>query len=283
MALDRVDTNTRLQQLVPIGLTIVILVVLIAALYGFIGLLNTFTTEKLSTSILLIDVLVGATIYLKTAIDFAIFMGRLMGSNPGWRNRVAIEAGTALGNFLGTIAILTLWVFVKDVTILLGFMIFLAALVLFELAQAGVIHFSQWTAKGRTYKLLHDIVAVPLRAITNITIPLLHPVMPNMKQRLRGVKFTAWRGLLYFSFTVPFVLGLDDFAGYVPLFNVIRIFSFAIGVFAAHTLLNIALFANPQLTTRAVKNPWVSWLGTIAFIAIALFGFVEIYHLFAAG
>ncbi len=278
-----IDKNPRLQQTVPIILSVIILSILIAALYVLIGTLNNFTAEKLSTQILLIDVLVGITIYLKTAIDFGIFMGRLMESNPGWKNRIAIEAGTALGNFLGTAAILTIWVFAKDITFLLAFMIFLASLVLLELAQAGVVHFSQWKTKGRVYKTMHDIVAVPLGSTTKVIGPLLSPLIPNMEQRLKGVAFTTWRGLLYFSFTVPFILGLDDFAGYVPLFNVIRIFSFAVGVLAAHTILNIALFANPALTTRAVKNPWVSWIGTIAFIAIAIFGFVEIFHIFEAG
>jgi len=257
MALDSIDKNPRLQQTVPIVLSVIILSILVAALYVLISSLNNFTAEKLSTQILLIDVLVGITIYLKTAIDFGIFMGRLMESNPGWKNRIAIDAGTALGNFLGTAAILTIWVFAKDITFLLAFMIFLASLVLLELAQAGVVHFSQWKTKGRVHKALHDMAAVPLSLVTRITGPLLSPLIPNMEQRLRGVAFTTWRGLLYFSFTVPFILGLDDFAGYVPLFNVIRIFSFAIGVLTAHTILNIALFANPTLTTKAVKNPWV--------------------------
>ncbi|MEK7165628.1 MAG: hypothetical protein AAB874_02370, partial [Patescibacteria group bacterium] len=70
------------------------------------------------------------------------------------------------------------------------------------------------------------------------------------------------------------------FAGYVPLFNVINVFGFSVGVFAAHTLLNIALFISPSRTIVAVKNEWVSFLGTLAFIGLAFYGFFEVIRLF---
>ena len=34
------------------------------------------------------DILIGLTIYLKTSIDFAVYIGRLMAKYPGWKNRV---------------------------------------------------------------------------------------------------------------------------------------------------------------------------------------------------
>jgi len=52
----------------------------------------------------------------------------------------------------------------------------------------------------------------------------------------------AFLPLCVFSFTVPFILGLDDFAGYVPLFDLINVFGFAIGVFSGHMFLNIMLY-----------------------------------------
>ena len=61
--------------------------------------------------------------------------------------------------------------------------------------------------------------------------------------------------LLLFSFSVPFILGLDDFAGYVPLFNIINVFGFSLGVIGAHMLLNIALFIN-GCYCQIVRNEW---------------------------
>ena len=89
---------------------------------------------------------------------------------------------------------------------------------------------------------------------------------------------TFW-GLFSFSFTVPFVLGLDDFAGYVPLFNVVNVFGFAIGVFAGHMVLNALLFISPDRTIKAVKNPLIAFLGSIAFVLLAVWGLVEVYKI----
>ena len=79
---------------------------------------------------------------------------------------------------------------------------------------------------------------------------------------------------------MPFVLGLDDFAGYVPLFNVINVYGFAIGVLSAHTILNIALFLSPTRTISAVKNEFVAFAGAMAFIGLAIYGLWETVHLF---
>jgi hypothetical protein len=137
--MELIDRSKTLQQFVPLVLTGVILAVLVVILYFYIALLNTLPTgEKVMLIARPVDILVGVTIYLKTAIDFAIFMGRLMGSNPGWRNRIAIELGTAIGNAAGTLAIIALWVIFKEVEILLAAMVLLASLVLFELAHSGM-------------------------------------------------------------------------------------------------------------------------------------------------
>jgi cadmium resistance protein CadD (predicted permease) len=73
------------------------------------------------------DVLVGITIYLKTSIDFAIFIGRLMQKYQGWKNRIMIEIGTALGNITGTLVILVLWDIFREVKFLMAIMIVIAA------------------------------------------------------------------------------------------------------------------------------------------------------------
>jgi hypothetical protein len=81
--------------------------------------------------------------------------------------------------------------------------------------------------------------------------------------------------LVVFSFTIPFVLGLDDFAGYIPLFTLVNVFGFSIGILLGHMLLTIGLFAFPKLTVSVVKHPFVLIIGGLAFIGLGLYGFYE--------
>src|SRR3990167_10498135 len=89
-------------QILPIFLTLVIFLILVGVLYGEIFLLNKVTFIDISTHFRITDILIGLVIYLKTSIDFAIFIGNLMRRFPGWKNRISIEIGTAVGNALGT-------------------------------------------------------------------------------------------------------------------------------------------------------------------------------------
>src|SRR5258706_14315159 len=105
-----------IQQLFPIILTIITFVILSLVLFLFIHFLNLFpVTDKIHPELRIADILVGLTIYLKTSVDFAIFIGNLMSKNLGIKNRIAIEIGTATGNALGTLFILLIWTFFKEV------------------------------------------------------------------------------------------------------------------------------------------------------------------------
>jgi hypothetical protein len=225
------------------------------------------------------DVMIGSTIYLKTSIDFAIFTGRLMAANPGWRSRIAIEIGTALGNAVGTIAIIGLWVILKNINILLAIMVFLASLVLFELAHGSMDHFETWESAGGLKKFGYLLMHRLLDPIKIIIDPILSRVMPDLGAKMSGGSVLPWRQLLVFGTTVPFILGLDDFAGYVPLFSVVNVYGFATGVIAAHTLLNIALFLSPNRTIQVVKNEFVSFVGAVAFIGLGVYGLVEAFKI----
>ena len=76
-------TSTFLKdQLIPIGLTIIICSLLIAGLWLEINLINQILHTNISLKVRGVDVLVGLTIYLKTSIDFAIYIGNLMEKNP---------------------------------------------------------------------------------------------------------------------------------------------------------------------------------------------------------
>lgn len=86
------------------------------------------------------DVIIGLTIYLKTSIDFALLIGILMEKYPGMKNQLIIQSGTTLGNAIGTMVVLVIWFFFKEVYWLLALMIFFASLVLIELAQTSLEH-----------------------------------------------------------------------------------------------------------------------------------------------
>lgn len=292
---EKIDRSPWLSQFVPIALTGVVMAGFLALLHTAIIIFNLFpSSEKIYLEIRWVDILVGGTIYLKTSIDFAIFIGRMMAANPGWRNRVAIEIGTAAGNAIGTIAIIGLWVTLKHVDILLALMVFVASLVLFELAHSSLEHFANWQAAGVTAegpersrrstidalkRLAFYVMHGLLDRVKKIIDPVLRRVMPDLGSAMKGKSSLPWLPLLMFSATVPFILGLDDFAGYVPLFSVVNVYGFAIGVIASHTLLNAALFLSPKKTIIVVKNEVISFLGALAFIGLGVYGLIETYRI----
>lgn len=265
-------------QYLPLFLTFVIFIFLSAFLYLEILVLNQFSSEHIHTDIQWTDVLVGMTIYLKTSVDFAIFIGNLMSTYRGWKNRIAIEIGTAFGNALGTMIVLGIWSFFKEVTWLLAIMIFIAALVLLRLAQDGLEHARE--GDGSKNRVLMECIKVLdrlLQAINRFVNPVLKYIIPHTSMKASGKKTLI--GVFIMSFTIPFILGLDDFAGYVPLFNIVNVFGFSIGVLAGHMILNAFLFVSPTKTIAVVKNSIVSFLGSLAFIGLAIWGFWEVYKL----
>lgn len=266
------------QQIIPVILTFVVCGFLILLLWLEVLILNKFISEPISTSVRWSDILVGLTVYLKTSIDFAIYIGRMMDKNPGLKGRIGIEIGTAMGNALGTMLILLIWAFFKEIDWLLGIMVLLAGLVLMRLAQDGVNFID---TEDPTYPKLFRQIVKKLKWIlgswNKIVEPFLSKIVPS--HSLKAVTKNTLIGLLALSFTVPFILGLDDFAGYIPLFNIVNVFGFGIGVIVGHMILNIFLYISPKRTIAAVKNPVVSFIGSIAFIFLAVWGFVEAYKL----
>ena len=265
--------NTFTKQLIPIILTAITFLGLTGILFLFIHLLNLFPIQdKIVPKLFLADILVGLTIYVKTSVDFAMFIGNLMSRNPGMKSRIAIEIGTAAGNAAGTFFVLLVWTFFKEVPLLMVCMIFLASLVLLQMAEDGL------TELRETHD--HNVFAFLQKALSIVNkpfAPLLRILLPHFSTAVKTQ--TAFLSLIAFAFTIPLILGLDDFAGYIPLFNIINVFGFATGVFLGHMLLNIALFASPTITITLVRKPLIAFLGALAFIGIALWGFVEIFHL----
>lgn len=261
-------------QVFPVALTILVCILLAALLWLQISILNLFTATDISLTLRLGDVLVGITVYLKTAIDFAVFIGHLMDKNPGTKGRIGIEIGTAFGNAAGTMLILLIWTFFKEVHWLLAIMIFLAALVLIRLAQDSLDHaLSALDRYPKPFAMFVRGLDKVLRTIDKLTGPILDKVVPSHK--LKASRQATFWGLFAMAFTVPFILGLDDFAGYVPLFNIVNVFGFGVGVFVGHMILNMLLYISPKRTIKAVKNPIFAAVGSVAFAILAGWGVYE--------
>ncbi len=262
------------EQSVALTLTVVTFLVLVAALWVEVHLLNRVTDDNILLKIRPADVLVGATVYLKTAIDFVIFIAQLMSKNPGLKGRIGIEIGTALGNGIGTMIVLLIWVFFKEVDWLLALMILIAALVLLRLAQDTLVHAKDYHRRlDRMAEGLDGFLSV----VNKITDPVLSRIVPS--QSIKVEHKGTLTALLLMSFTVPFILGLDDFAGYVPLFSIVNVFGFSVGAMLAHMVLNISLYLSPGRTINAVKNPVLSFVGSLAFVGLATWGFIEAFRL----
>ncbi|MDO8610207.1 MAG: hypothetical protein Q7R95_06665 [bacterium] len=273
------EKNSLVTQGIPLSLTIVSFLFFTLVVYIIIRILNRGASHAILTKIYITDIIVGIIIYLKTSVDFAIFIGNLMASYPGWKNRIAIEISTAAGNALGTIMILVIWNYFRTVEWLLAIMILIAALVLIKLAEDGMDHVGE---EGKNlpemFRPFAKIVKKYLAKFNHITHPFLKLIIPNLS--MKPQKSKSWGGLFILSFTIPFILGLDDFAGYVPVFNIVNVFGFSVGVLLGHMILNLLLFISPERTIKAVKNPLISLFGSIAFIALAGWGFYEVFKIF---
>ena len=275
--------KTRLfpDQILPLILTGVVFFVVSILLYIEILLLNraVISREHIVLHLRWSDILIGLTIYLKTSIDFAIYIGRLMAKYPGWKNRVMIEIGTAVGNALGTLAILVLWDLFREVRVLMVLMIFVAALVLFRLAEEGLEHVKDEQGKYKVSFWGIEVWFERLLSLVNRAVaPVLNKLVPKLS--IRDDQKKGYRTLLFLSFTIPFILGLDDFAGYIPLFNIVNVFGFGVGVFLGHMILNVFLFLSPSRTIKVVKHPVISFFGSVAFVGLAVWGLVEAVRLF---
>ena len=265
-------------QAIPLALTFVVCGLLILAIYAEVVVSNIFTRIDILRKIHFSDILIGMTIYLKTSVDFAIFIGNLMTRYHTWKYRIAIEIGTAVGNALGTAVVLFIWNIFREVEIVLAIMIVIASFVLLKLAEEGLEHIKEYSTtlpnwlnqSSRTFEHL-------LKNFNKLGQPVLKFVIPNLS--LKPKKGLTFIGLLGFSFTVPFILGLDDFAGYVPLFNIVNVLGFSIGVLVGHMILNILLFISPVKTVKIVKNPYIAFGGSVVFVGLALLGFYEVWKM----
>jgi hypothetical protein len=261
-------------KIIPILLTFLTFFVLSTVLYGLLLALNSL---NLNSPIVLDfrrrELLFGIAVYLKTAIDFAIFMGNLIHSNPGWKKKIAIAFGTALGNALGTFLILTIWTVFREFNILMIIMIFIASVALLRMAEESLEEFLKQKKSFIKIRMPVSLLQEQLNVVNTIFRPILKFFVRDLN--LTKTKKLSFANLIVFSLTIPFILGINDFSAYIALSQYINVFGFSLGILFGHMLLTIGLFANPKLTVSFVKHPFILISGALGFIAIGLFGFYQ--------
>ena len=266
------------EQIVPLFLTVITFFALSFLFFIVIHVLNLFPIrEKIHPELRVQDIVIGLTIYLKTSIDFAIFIGLLMHTHPGWKSRISIELGTAVGNALGTVLVLIIWNFFREVPLLMVLMIFTASCVLFAMAEESLSEFLEQYSGTSRFQAPMSYVNTYLGAFNRVFRPFLKLFIPHLS--VANQKHRGFFSLFIFALTIPFVLGLDDFAGYIPLFSVVNVFGFSVGIFLGHMILNLGLFMSPKTTTLVVKNPFIMLSGGVIFIGIGIWGTIEALHI----
>lgn len=263
-----------IEKFIPVLLSALTFIILSTLLYGVLLILDSF---NLQYPIILDfgkrEVLFGILIFLKTAIDFAILMGNLMHTNPGWKKKIAIAIGTSLGNAFGTFFMLTVWSLFKEIPILMIISILLSSIILLKLSEESFELFLKQKKSFIKIRMPVNLLQNQLDFINNLFRPLLKFFVPDLN--LTRTKKLSFINLIIFSFTIPFILGINDFAGYIPVFEYVNVFGFTLGVMLGHMFLTIGLFIIPRKTVSIVKHPIVLIGGGLAFLCIGIFGFYE--------
>ncbi len=255
------------KQLLPIIISLSLFVVFsIITHFLLVGLdsLKLFN-QQLSTEFIWVQIGLGVFIYLKTAVDYALFVGMLMEKNDGIPKRIAMNVGTQIGCFIGVTGIVILWAFFKEIHWLMAILLVIAAMILFGLGDGSQEHFEE----------IHPYLRKPLQLFFDFTRPIVKVFtffMPDseMKPTIFGIK-----KLFLVSMIIPFALGADDLAGYMTLLTPFNIFSLLVGIYFGDAIIDIALFWNRDSTVKIVKNKWISYLGAIFFIGL---GIMSIIH-----
>lgn len=248
------------KQIVPISISLGMFVLFSVITFYLLHALNTVGPGNILIQFTWGQFLIGMLIYLKTAVDYAIFVGLLMDKNPGTPKRIAMNAGTSTGAFIGVTAIAVLWYFFKEIHWLMFILLFVSAGILFSLGDASQEYFEKVDKRLR----------YPLELFFKITRPLVKVLTFFLPEGEIKPKSMGTKKLFFFSGVLPFVLGSDDLAGYMVLLSPINIFSILLGIYFADAVIDIALFYNHKWTVKAVKNKWISYLGALFFIGLGI-------------
>lgn len=258
------------KHLFPIAISFGLFGVFVGATFVLLHTLNIVLPVQLTVTLLWGQVLLGVFIYLKTSVDYALFVGALMENNGGVKKRIAMNAGTSIGCFIGVTAIAVLWSFFQEIHWLMAILLVIAAMILFKLGDGSQQHFDSLPA----------VIRFPLRVFFDVTRPVVRLCTFFMPDSELQANSLGVRKLFILSMVIPFALGADDLAGYMVLLTTVNIFSLLVGIYFGDALIDAALFANQELTVKIVKNRWVSYFGAVVFIGLGVMSIIHAAHLY---
>jgi hypothetical protein len=239
------------------------------SLFFIHDLINPFSAEKILIEFHLKDFLVGFFLYFVTAVDYALIIGRMQVVNKGLQARFTMNVFTCVGCFVGVSLVLFLWGFAKEVNWLIIPLLIFAGCVMVKLGYEGLEYFED--AKS---------IFKPIRVITTRTVTFLHTVTQGLTfwipelgspavQKMSLGKLAMW------SFLLPFIIGLDDFVGYMGAMTIYNVFSLLVGIYLADIVIDILIFISPSFTKKMVESAVLSLLATYAFMYLMYKSFWE--------
>lgn len=248
-------------QMVPVVICAVLYIFFISSSVVFIKLLiNPASAEKILIELHLKDFLVGFFLYFVTAVDYALIVGRMQRANKGLAARLVMNFFTCFGCFMGVSLVLFLWGFAKEVDWLIISLLIFAGSVMVKLSFEGLEYFEDApTIWAPLRKVTVKIVNIFHKLTEGLTFWIPELASPNVEKLPLG-KLALWSGIL------PFIIGLDDFVGYMGAMTIYNVFSLLVGIYLADIVIDILIFISPVLTKKLVESPILSLLATYAFL-----------------
>lgn len=232
-----------------ITLTFYVFFILAILLFLVIYLINLINPKNtIVIKIIPIDILFGLFIYLKTSVDFVVFATNFIKKHRGEKAMELFSLGTSLGNGVGIFLVIFIWSLIKNIKPLLIFSVIVASSFLIYIGNKNLFDFFKRRA--------------------------------NLKTNFTNNQINTHLNTFLFSLKLPFILGIDDFAGYIPLFNILNITSFSIGVLLGHCILVSLILANEKLLRKIVQLRFFDLIGAILFLSIGIFGIIHIFNFF---
>ncbi len=259
-----------INQLTPVVVCLVLFGFFMLSTYLFIEYaINPNAQEKVQIQLNIKDIAVGFFLYFVTAVDYALIVGRMQVSNPGFRARLVMNIFTCVGCFVGVTLVLFLWGFAKEVPWLIIPILVFAGSVMVKLAYESADYFEHATQIPFVVRKFTEIILRLLYYPTRIfTYWMPELGSPNV------TKMSYW-SLAKWSFFLPFIIGLDDLVGYMGAMTIYNAFGLLFGIYLADIFIDILIFVSPKITRKLVESAALSILAVYAFVYLAYKSYSE--------
>ncbi|MEI7578463.1 MAG: hypothetical protein WCJ58_00310 [bacterium] len=263
-----------INQIFPVITCLILFIVFMFFSIIFIKfLMNPFASDPIELKLHFSSMAVGFFLYFVTAVDYALIVGRMQAANPGIKARFAMNVFTCIGCFIGVTVVLFLWGFAKEVSWLILPLLIFAGSVMIKLAYEGRGYFEK-------SKSVPFFIRIPLARLLKIFFYFSKPLTfwipelgsPNV-QKMRIRNLAKW------AFLLPFIIGLDDFVGYMGAMTIYNVFSLLFGIYLADIVIDLLIFISPKFTKKVVQSALLSLLAAFAFLYLAYKSYSESYHL----